>query len=298
MKWSTRIGTLVSAVGCVLALALCATSLPLQTKKKIAHEKPDWEDHIVPGSQLTVLELARRIIPDIKSDPDKPDKITASDLSGIRLVDGVEETSMEPDLVSNDEREITAPDYSWVKDGGDRLLVLLLKVNVEGVVIGLFKVTPQVTLLDAVTIAQDVHVDVELDKLWAIHPQHQAFIVQCWHDNSSESYDNYTFISIVNRKLRAVAGPIVSSGVATYSEARERLCKTSMTPKFQFVRSPGRGYFDLAVTETTLKVCHRESEEWSWKTGIVSRKSVRRVWRWSVKKKEYREVSTGAQANR
>ena len=290
MKRYKRIGTLAGAAGCVLVLSICATAIPLQTRTT-AHENPDWEDKIVPGSQLTVLELARRIIPDIKSDPGKANKITGRDLSGIRLLDGVEETGMELDPDSDGEREITEADSFWMKEGGDRLLVLLLKVDVEGVVIGLFKVSPEVALLDAVTIAQDVHVDVDREKLCTIHSQHQAFIVQCWHDNSSESYDNYTFVSIVNRKLRAVAGPVVFEGFTTYSSARQRVCKTSTTPKFQFVQPQGHGYFDLAVTETTLKVCHRNSEEWSWKTGVVFQKSVRRLWRWSAKKKEYRRVA-------
>ena len=291
MKRSKRIGTFAGAAGCLLVLSICATALPVQKTKTTAREKPDWQDKIVPGSQLTVLDLTRRIIPDIKSDPVKADKITGRDLSGIRLLDGVEETSMELDPDSGDEREITEADYFWIQEGGERLLVLLLKVDVEGVVIGLFKVSAEVALLDAVTIAQDVHVDVDREKLWTIHSQHQAFSVQCWHDNSSESYDNYTFVSIVHGKLRAVAGPVVFEGFTIYSAARQRVCKTSTAPKFQFVRPQGPGYFDLAVTETTLKVCHRDSEEWSWKTGVVFQKSVRRLWRWSAKKKQYRRVA-------
>jgi len=294
---SKRIGILGLTIACVLGLSLYATALPLQTKTP-AHEKPDWEDKIVPSSDVTVLDLARRMIPDIKEDPAKLEKMTASDLSGVRLMDGVEETGMEVDLSSGDQCEISDPDYFWMKDGGAKLLLLLLKVNIEGAVIGLFKISPEVTLLDAATIAQDVHVDLDLEKLWTIHPQHQAFMVQCWHDNSSESFDSYTFVSVVNRKLRAVAGPVLSSGFAAYSSARERICKTSMTPKFQFVRSAGRAYFDLIDSETTLKVCHRNSEQWSWKTGVVYRKTVRRVWRWSPTKKGYRKVSTGTQANK
>src|SRR6185295_12920708 len=94
MKRRNRIRSLISAAGWILLLYLCATAIPLQTKT-VAREKPDWEDKIVQGSQLTVLELARQILPDIKSDPNKQDKITASDLSGIRLLDGVEATGME-----------------------------------------------------------------------------------------------------------------------------------------------------------------------------------------------------------
>jgi len=278
-----RIAALASAAGCVLALAAQTKTPP--------HEEPDWEDTIVPGSRLTVLELARLIVPDIKSDPGKSDKITGRDLSGIRLVEGVQETGMELDPDSDDECEITDPDYFWMQDGGDRFLVLLLKVDAERPVIGLFKVSPAATLLDAVTIAQDMHVDVDSKKLWAIHSQRQAFSVHCWHDNSSESFDNYTFISIVDQKLRAVAGPIGSMGFTTYLPARQRLCKTATTPKFQFVQSAGRGYFDLIVTERTLKVCHRESEQWSWKTGVVYQKSVRRLWRWNGKKEQYRRAS-------
>ncbi|PYT03931.1 MAG: hypothetical protein DMF60_16895 [Acidobacteria bacterium] len=85
MKRRKRIRSLASAAGWMLLLSLCATAIPVQTKT-VAREKPDWEDKIVPGSQLTVRELARRMMPDIKSDPNKADKITASDLSGIRLV--------------------------------------------------------------------------------------------------------------------------------------------------------------------------------------------------------------------
>ena len=273
-----------------LVLSLCATATSAQTKTT-KHENPDWDDKIVPGSQLTVLELAKQILPDINSNPNKADKITATDLSSIRWLEGIQPTGMELDPNSTDECEITDPDYLWIKDGGYRHLVLLLKVNLEAVVIGLFKVSPEVSLLDAVTVAQDMHVDVNREKVWAIHSQREAFSVHCWHDNSSESFDTYTFVSVVDLKLRAVAGPIGSSGFATYSPASQRLCKTSATPKFQFVSSQGRGYFDLIENEITLKVCHRDSEEWSWKTGVVYRKSVRRLWRWSAKHKQYRRAA-------
>src|SRR5258706_453981 len=173
-KRRKRIRALAPARWCALVLSLCATAMSGQTKTT-THEKPDWEDKIVPGSQLTVLELARRIMPDIKSNSTKADKITAGDLSSIRMLDGVQPTGMELDPDSGEECEITEADYFWMKDGGDRLLVLLLKVNAEGVVIGLFKISPEVALLDAVTIAQDIHVDVNREKVWAIHTQHQAF---------------------------------------------------------------------------------------------------------------------------
>jgi hypothetical protein len=291
MTRSIRIGTFCAAVVCGLTLSIYATALPFQTKTT-AHEKPDWDDKIIPGSQLTVLELTRRIIPDIKSDPNKAERMIANDLSGIRLLDGVEETGMELDTESVDEHEIAETDYFWITDAGAKLLVLLFEVDGGKVGIGLFKISPEVSLLDAVTIAQDMHVNVDRDKVWEIRPGSQAFAVQCWHDNSSESFDAYTFISVVNRKLRAIANPGPYSGFAEYSAARQRLCKTSTTPKFQFVRSAAGGYFDLIVTEMALKVCHRESVEWSWKSGVVYRKSVRRLWRWSAKMKQYRKRST------
>jgi hypothetical protein len=291
MKRSTKTAAFVSALGCALTLSICATARPAQTPKP-SHEKPDWADKIVPGSPLTILDLARKIMPDIKSDSGKADKIIARDLSAVRLVDGVEETGMELDPASTDEREISEPDFLWMKEGAEKLLVLPLKVDSEGAVIGLFKVSPQVSLLDAITIAQDMHVSVDLEKLWDIHAQHQAFSVQCWHDNSSESFDSYTFISIVDHKFRAIAGPVTYSGFSSYSASRQRLCKTAMTPKFQFVRSAGGAYFDLIAIETTIKACHRDSEEWSWKTGVVSQQSVRRVWRWNAKSRQYRKLSS------
>jgi hypothetical protein len=204
---------------------------------------------------------------------------------------------MELDLQSEDEREVTSADYLWLRERGERLLVLILTVDIERPVIALFKVAPQITLLDAVTMAQDAHVTVEAGRVWTIHPQHQAFAVQCWHDNSSESFDNYTFVSIVNHKLRAIAGPMLSEGFTEYSTKRRRVCKTSSTPTFKFVRSNGPGYYDLVVSEMTLKVCHPESEQWSWKTGVVSRKSLRSVMRWSVKKQQYRSPSVKGPSN-
>jgi hypothetical protein len=301
MSASRTIRNRASIFGFLIVLSFCAITSAAQSGKKQAHKGPGWGDTIIPGSPVTVQDLAEKVIPDIKIDENKSYKVVGKDLSRIRLLDGVEETGMELDLESDDEREFTGADYLWMIERGEKLLVLILSVDIDRPVIALLKITPQITLLDAVTVAQDAHVSVDAEQVWTIHPQHQAFVVECWHDNSSESYDNYTFISIVNRKLRAVAGPIVSSGFATYSSARERICKTSMTPKFRFVRSPGggySGYFDLIDSETTLKVCHRNSEEWSWKTGVVYQKTVRRVLRWGATKKEYRKVSTRAQASR
>lgn len=279
-----------ASAGWILALSACATALQLQSKGS-AHQKPNWEDKIIPGSQLTVLDLTRRLIPDIKNDG-AGDGISGTDLSGIRLLDGVEATGMELDPDSDDEREITESDCFWLRVAGNRFLVLLLTVDGEKLVIGLFKISPAVSLLDAVTIAQDLHVDVNRDKVWLIHPQHEAFAVHSWHDNSSESFDQYTFISVVDGKLRAIAAPASLQGFTDYSPARQRVCKTALSPQFRFVPSPHRVYFDLIVSEKTLKVCHRDSEKWSWNTGIVYTKSVRRLWQWSAKNKQYRRAST------
>ena len=284
-----KVRALTAPAAGLLTLIICATALPVQTKTT-GHQKPDWDSQIVPGSQITVLDLTRRLIPDAQRDNSKVDKITGSDLSGIRLLDGVEETGMELDPDSGDEYEITDPDYFWLKDRGEKLLVLLLRLEIEKLVIGLFKTSPSVDLLDAVTIAQDMHVDVDAEKLWQIHPQHQAFAAHSWHDNSSESFDGYTFISVVDGKLRAVADPASAYGFTEYSPARRRVCKTATSPEFRFVRSASGDYLDLMITETTLKVCHRDSEEWSWKTGIVSKRSLVRVWRWNPKYKQYRRA--------
>ena len=284
-----RVRAVSAPLGWIFALILCVTALPVQTKT--SHQKPDWDSQIVPGSKITVLELTRLLIPDAQRVDAKGDKITGSDLSGIRLLDGVEETGMELDPESDDECEITDPDYFWLKNGGERLLVLLLRLEIDKLVIVLYKTSPVVDLLDAVTIAQDIHVDVDSEKLWQIHPQHEAFVAHSWHDNSSESFDRHTFISVVDGKLRAVADPASSYGFTEYSPARQRVCKTATSPEFRFVRSASGAYFDLIVTETTLKVCHGDSEEWSWKTGIVSKRSVARVWRWNPKSKQYRRTA-------
>jgi len=290
MKRCRPIGTICSTVAFGLAFSAFAIAVPIQTRTT-PHDSPDWEDKIIPGSQLTVLELTRRIIPDLNSDPNNAGNWIAKDFSGVRLLDGVEETGMELDTESDDQHQITETDYFWMEDAGEKHLVLFLNVDGEKAVIGLFKVSPEVSLLDAATIAQDMHTDVDREKLWEIRPKGQAFTVHCWHDNSSESFDSYIFVSIVNRKLRAIAYPWSFSGFVEYSAARRRLCKTAMTPRFQFARTATRGYFDLIVTETTLKACHGESEEWSWKTGLVYRKSVRRLWRWNPAKKQYRKAS-------
>lgn len=280
---------LASVAACVFALSLGAMALPVQTNKK-AHEKPAWGDRIIPGSQLNVLELARRIIPDIKNDPDKLNSFKARDFSAVRLLDGVIETGMELDLEPDDDCEMGEPDCFWIKDGGKRMLILVLEVNSakSGIILGLFKVSPEVVLLDAVTIAQDMHVSVNTETLWPIHSQHQAFVVESWHDNSSESYETYTFVSIFAGKLRAIADSTPPYGFTEFSPASQRLCKTATSPKFQFVQSSGREYYDLLIRETTLKVCHRESDEWSWKTGIVSQKVSRQLLRWNPRAKKYR----------
>jgi hypothetical protein len=290
MTRSKRICAFAAVIACVFALSIFATALPFQ-RRTSPHEKPDAEDQIVPGSQQTVLDLARRIIPDIKTDANGS-RITGSDLSGIRLLDGVEETAMELDLDSRDELEITELDYIWLKQAGVRLLVLFLTLEPEKLVIGLFKTSPEITLLDAATITQDMHTTFDPGKLWQIHPQRQAFAVHFWHDNSSESFDLYTFISVVNGKLRAIAVTGGFIGFTDYSPARRRVCKTAVSPEFRFAPAANRGYFDFIVTEVTLKVCHPESVNWSWKTGVVYRKPVRRVWRWNAKANQYRSAAT------
>jgi hypothetical protein len=262
-----------------------------KVKKELAHHEPGWDDTIIPGSPVTVLKLAQKVIPDLDIDEKRSLKIMGKDLSKVRLLDGVETTGMELDVDAKEEHEFTGADDLWIKDRNEKLLVLILSVDIERPVIALFKVAPQIKLLDSVTMAQDAHVTVDAKKVWTIHPQHQAFVVQCWHDNSSESYDSYTFISVSNKKLRAIAGPITSTGFTEYSSARRRVCKTSMTSTFKFNRSQRGGYFDLIETDETLKVCHRDSEEWSWKTGIVSKRTARVTYGWNSRVKRYRRSS-------
>jgi hypothetical protein len=262
-----------------------------KVKKQLAHQEAGWDDTIIPGSPVTVLELAQKVIPDLDIDEKKSLKIMGKDLSNVRLLDGVDETGMELDLDTQEEHEFTGADYLWMKDHSEKLLVLILSVDIERPVITLFKVGPQIKLLDSVTMAQDAHVTVDAKKVWTIHPQHQAFVVQCWHDNSSESYDSYTFVSVIRGRLRAIAGPITSTGFTQYSSARRRVCKTSTTSTFKFNRSQRGGYFDLIETDETMKVCHRESEEWSWKTGIVSKRTARVTYGWNSRVKQYRRSS-------
>lgn len=287
-----QIRTIAWVVSCVGLIALSANG-QTSHQKKTKHESPDWEDKIVPSSPLTVFEMAQLALPDLKTNPEKPTQYIASDLKRIRLIDGVSETGMELDPEGDEKHTISGPDFIWLKDGDRSLLVLVLTVDDSQSVMALFKASPTVALLDAATIAQDMHVSIEVDKVYTIHPGRQAFSVVCWHDNSSESYDHYTFISVVDQKLKAIAVPGAYSGFSTYSQARHRMCKQSTSPKFEFVPTPNQGYFDLIVSEWTIKACHPDSEEWSWKTGIVFQRTVKRSWHWDPRKKQYR-ITSGA----
>jgi hypothetical protein len=285
-----QIRTVAFVTGCVMLFAMCANG-QTNPQRAAKYESPDWEDKIVPSSPLTVFEMARLILPDLKTNPEKSTEYIASDLKRIRLIGGVSETGMEIDTEGDEKHEISSPDYFWLKDGDRSLLVLVLTVDSIQSVIAVFKTTPAVTLLDAGTIAQDMHVSVEREKVYTIGPGHQAFTVVCWHDNSSESFDHFTFVSVVDQKLKAIAVPGAYTGFSTYSQARQRMCKQSTSPKFQFAPTQGNGYYDLIVSEWTIKACHRDNEEWSWKTGIVFQRTVKRTWRWDPRRKQYRMMA-------
>src|SRR6185369_14841420 len=160
-----QIRTVALIASCVSILAVCAYGQTNQQKPP-KYESPDWEDKIVSSSPLTVLEITRLVLPDLKTNPEKPTQYIASDLKRIRLIDGVSETGMEIDPDGDEKHEISSPDYLWLKDGDRSLLVLVLTIDDIQSVMALFKTSPAVALLDAATIAQDSHVSIEREKVY------------------------------------------------------------------------------------------------------------------------------------
>jgi hypothetical protein len=264
-----------------LALALLVSSLSASAAQKEAAQG---------GDSRPDPDLLKLVMPDLHEKPESPDILVGRKLAEVREIKGFEFGSFEYDPESNYDIEISDVNPFWIRSEGRRLVVIVFGIDATGggiaQVAALIDETPEPKLLDLVNITADQHTSVE-DRLIDISSSSQAFEIDNWHDNSSESYDIISYFAAVGGKLKVVLDGPAYVGTTDYNSRTDRVCKTAYEHRMHLLPTSHSGYHDIALDVTELKVCHGGQEDWSWDTGIVRRKRTREIWRWNPRHAAY-----------
>ncbi len=120
---------------------------------------------------------------------------------------------------------------------------------------------------------------VSLTNLMEIRAGFPAVVVQTWHDNSSESFDQQTVVGLWKGKLRKLLElPTAYGCVLTFEP---EICKQSAS----FDLAPGQpgpeGVRDLSITANWKAVAHSPTDKWDWDSGVLAETHQTVVARWN-----------------
>jgi hypothetical protein len=271
----------------VTLLALFAAGV-FQTKnegpKRSEFQSADLSDSIWKGSQITYVDLFRKILPDLKNDSNVEDHAIAHKSIPLRSLSG------DGDAVAL-ESDIKISDFEMrrIRSEGNSLLLLRADLSAEDAnqstpyegevtLIAVFRIEPKLELLDAIDIKTD-----RFSGFWGktpvlrLNPLNDAFIVYSTHWNAGESYNDISVLFVDRGRLRVITNQFIYNtqgcGV-TFTE----------TPFFQASPAAGRKYPNLLVSVKLKK--DADPENCSRRTpGFI--RYYRALYQWNSVKAEY-----------
>jgi hypothetical protein len=239
---------------------------------------------ILKGSQITYVDLFRKILPDLKNDSNVEARAIAHQSIPLRSLSG------DGDAVAL-ESDITIGDFELrrISNEGNSLFVLRADLTAEDAnqstpyegeasLIALFRLEPKLELLDAMDIKTD-----RFTGFWGKTPvlrldsRNGAFVVYSTHWNAGESYNDISLLFVDRGRLRVITNQFLYNtqgcGV-TFTE----------TPLFQASPAAGRKYPNVVVSVKLQK--DADPENCSRRTpGYI--RYYRAIYQWNDAKGEY-----------
>jgi len=250
--------------------------------KRSEVQSTNLNDPISKGSQITCVDLFRRILPDLKTD--SKDEATAHQSIPLKSLSG------DADAVAlESEIKISSFELRRIRSEGNSLLLLRADLTAEDAnqstpyegeasLIAVFRLEPKLELLDAVDIKTD-----RFSGFWGKNPvlaldsRNDAFVVYSTHWNAGESYNDIYLLFIDRGRIRVITNQFIYNtqgcGV-TFTE----------TPFFQASPVAGRRYPNVLVSVKLKK--DADPENCSRRTpGFI--RYYRGIYQWNDAKGEY-----------
>jgi hypothetical protein len=211
-----------------------------------ASQVADLKAPIWQGSQITYLDLFRKLLPDLKN-PTGESEVIAHRSIPLRRLDADSDTSaLESDI------SISAFESRQIKSDGKSIILLRADLAAadanestpyegEASLLAAFSAEPKLELIDALDIKTD-----RFTGFWGenpimhLNPQNDALIVYSTHWNAGESYNDISLLFIQRGRFKLIANQFIFNtqgcGV-TFTE----------TPSFQAVPAVGRKYPNILL---------------------------------------------------
>lgn len=214
-------------------------------------------DAVVKGHSETYADLLRCLMPDLRAEGSL---YRASRVAHVRPLSPDDEVSNEPCSLQSVQHFAL----------GDLRVVFFPARG--GAFLAAFRVSPSISLVDAVEISQAGHIDL------AGRISRDIFTVSFWHDNSGESYDRTILVGWVQGRFKTVLSLPQGYGFVQTLGGAQVHSATSF--EVGAVSSSRGEYPDLRITATSRVVCHPEESQWNWQTGVLEHRVVTKkaVW--------------------
>ncbi len=225
-------------------------TIKTEIKEKYATEPDYLNDKVNPKLKLTYRVLLEKIFHGIQKD--KKGNVMA--LSTIPIRNALNSSSK---LEYMDTLEIPIPIPIMIKSAGKSLLLLeceIIKYDKESpnffykaIVLGLFN-PHSGKLLDRATVEIGPVDETYIDDIQALSLQQDAIVIYNFHHNSSQGYNHYSFISVVNNRLKKVFDFLI------LNDRRECQEIKFDPPKYIFSKNSIKQFGDVWITLTETKI--------------------------------------------
>jgi hypothetical protein len=224
------------------------------------YQTSSLKDTVLAGHSETYADLLRRLMPDLRAEGSL---YRASRVTHVRPLCADDEFSERPfSLQSVQHFALGDLRVVFCSGGGARSFLAA------------FRVSPSISLVDAVEIGQAGHIDLQAQV------SRTLFTVSFWHDNSGESYDRTIVVGWVKERFKPVLS--LPQGYGFVQSLGGAQVHSSISFKVAAV-SPSHGeYPDLRITATSRVVCHPVQSEWNWQTGVLEHRVVTRTAVWDA----------------
>jgi len=246
----------------------------------------------ITGTKTTYLELIRKIIPDLKIDPNDADVAIAHKTIPFKhLSENTPAAALESDIKLDSFQPV------WIKSDGRQVLLLELSLsapdanqgtNYEGEadIVAAFTMQPSIKLLDVMDVKTDRFSGFyEKPSIFPLTAQSDAFLVMSSHSNAGESYNDLNVLFLNHDRIETITGIFLFDTQG---------CGATFTQTPSFRALPGNSKYPNVMVTIKVKK-DADSQDCDHPTrGYV--RTYQALYIWNVSKREYRTTSRQLEA--
>lgn len=268
----------------LLCLFVAASNLSAQSVQ--SKSETTLRSVIRKGSDTTYFQLLRMLLPDLQMDPSQANSATAHRTIPVRHIEAKEAESL------NGNFSVTEFETRRIRSDGRQVLLLHLDLSAddanegtpyegEASLLAAFSVDPTPKLLDVMDIKTDRFTDFwQLQPVFQLNSQNEAFVVDSSHWNAGESYNDLRLLFLDGDRFKIMTSIFLLNTqgcAATFSES----------PYFRAL--PDGGKYPRIVVNVVLKK-HADPKGCDRKTPGYT-KYYQAVFSWNKLRGEYQSNS-------